>query len=99
MARETRTPEEIEEHYKQKKDRRHRDYVQRIKIRNRKLRRVKRDAIVRARNIRRHEQVVERNIRRHKARIKRRKINGRYDWNKLSPERKAALLALNPWDL
>ena len=105
---ERRTPEEIAEHYKQKKKRRHEAFVRRIKTRDLKRRRVKRarrrrirdrDRDLKLRRAKRPAEVAVRNIRRHKERIRRRHANGRYDWTKLSPAKQAALAALEPWNL
>lgn len=95
--KDNRTPEEREE-------RRHKAYAKRVRVRERgkiKDKRERRLHAERAERIRLREKgkrVVVREKQLAKERIKRRHKKGRYDWEKLSPKKQAALAALEPWN-
>ena len=93
-----RTPEEIEEHYKQKTIRRAAQAEEHYKQKAER-----REVQVAERETRRHTQLADRRKVRDKRLLKEkaRRLHkkGRYDWEKLSDKKKAALAALRPWDL
>ena len=82
MARETRTSEEIEEHYKQKA----------IRLQAAAEHAAQRPARLAERRAIRDKKNL-------KAKARRLHKKGRYNYDKLSPEKKAAIAAQRPWDL